>query len=513
MILMKKKQGREEKGRASSSSVFCDTKSDDGTTTGGSPGGNSTPERILTLLKTCPYVQMLIVLTAIGLLLRLYNLGYNSLWLDEASTLYFARQSLAGIWASTAGGEFNPPLFYWIEHVMLVFGDSEFVLRLIPALLGVLTIPVFYVVGATFRDKNTGIIAAALLTFAPFHIMYSQEARAYAPMLFFFALSLPFYFKALRTNDLSSWILFGILSALAFWTHFYAFVPIGILLLFGLAAQAGELREDPWRVKNLLIGGLTFVLASLPLIIVTAGLFIERTAAPPTHGMQSLTIIYETLRQISGYNEFILIFFLFLFVVGFWFIWQDNKRGAWLIASMIILPLIVSSLLASSMPMMPRYLIYLLPFYFIGIAASYQAPFTVFPGKKVIYLFIAVIMLLSVPFLASYYTEYQKNDWRGFSTALEETTAAGDVVVAMPGYMRHPLDYYYDNATDGTLEYGATTSQDLESIQGRHGGTRTFYVVTGDLSAANPNGDALAWLHQNTRYAGQNMGIYIFVSP
>ncbi|RXE55413.1 glycosyl transferase [Methanoculleus taiwanensis] len=509
MILMKKKQGREKKEKPSSSNVFCDTTPGDGT----AMEETSLPGRILTLAKTCPYMQMLAVLTAVGLLLRLYNLGYNSLWLDEASTLYFARQSLAGIWASTAGGEFNPPLFYWMEHIMLVFGNSEFILRLLPALLGVLTIPVFYFVGATFRDKNTGIIAAALLTFAPFHITYSQEARAYAPMLFFFALSLPFYFKALRTNDLSSWILFGILSSLAFWTHFYAFVPVGILLLFGLAAQAGELKKDLGQMKNLIIGGLAFVLASLPLIIVTAGLFVERTAAAPTYGIQSLPIIYETVRQVSGYNEFVMILFLVLFVVGTAFVWRDNKQGALLLITMMVLPLIVSLLLSTSMPMLPRYLIYLLPFYFVGIAASYQALFTVFPGKKAIYLFIVVIMLLSVPFLASYYTEYQKNDWRGFSAALGENTAAGDVVVVMPGYMHQPLNYYYDNTTDSTIEYGATTSQDLISIQDRHANTRTFYVVTGDLNAANPNGDALAWLQQNTRYAGQNMGIYLFVSP
>lgn len=509
MIFMKKKQGREKKEKPSSSNVFCDTPPGDGT----AMEETSLPGRILTLAKTCPYLQMLVALTAVGLLLRLYNLGYNSLWLDEASTLTFARQSLAGIWASTAGGEFNPPLFYWMEHIMLVFGDSEFLLRLLPALLGVLTIPIFYFVGATFRDKNTGIIAAALLTFAPFHIMYSQEARAYAPMLFFFALSLPFYFKALRTNDLSSWILFGILSSLAFWTHFYAFVPVGILLLFGLAAQAGALREDLWRARNLLIGGLAFVLASLPLIIVTTGLFVERTAAAPTYGIQSLPIIYETVRQVSGYNEFVMILFLVLFVVGTAFVWRDNRQGALLLITMMVLPLIVSLLLSTSMPMLPRYLIYLLPFYFVGIAASYQALFTVFPEKKAIYLFIVVIMLLSVPFLASYYTEYQKNDWRGFSSALGENTAAGDIVVVMPGYMHQPLNYYYDNTTDSTIEYGATTSQHLISIQDRHGDTRTFYVVTGDLNAANPNGDALAWLQQNAQYAGQNMGIYLFVSP
>ncbi|MFA5614676.1 MAG: glycosyltransferase family 39 protein, partial [Methanoculleus sp.] len=159
----------------------------------------------LASVKTNRYLQILIGLTLIGLILRFYNLGWNSLWLDEASTLSFARQSLLGIWESTAGGEFNPPLFYWLEHGMLAFGESEFVLRFLPALLGVLTIPVVYLVGKEFRDRNVGIIAAALLTFSPFHIFYSQEARAYAPMLFFFSLALVFYLRASRSNEVRPW--------------------------------------------------------------------------------------------------------------------------------------------------------------------------------------------------------------------------------------------------------------------------------------------------------------------
>ena len=90
--------------------------------------GNPTPaasqalsfDTLVASVKTSRYLQALIGLTLVGFLLRFYNLGWNSLWLDEASTLTFARQSLIGIWESTAGGEFNPPLFYWLEHGLLL---------------------------------------------------------------------------------------------------------------------------------------------------------------------------------------------------------------------------------------------------------------------------------------------------------------------------------------------------------------------------------------------------------
>ena len=44
--------------------------------------------------------QILIAITAIGAILRFYNLSGNSLWLAEASTLGMSTQSLSGIWST-----------------------------------------------------------------------------------------------------------------------------------------------------------------------------------------------------------------------------------------------------------------------------------------------------------------------------------------------------------------------------------------------------------------------------
>ena len=127
---------------------------------------------------------------------------------------------------------------------MLIFGNSEVVLRFIPALLGVLTIPLIYLVGKEFMDRNTGIIAAAAFAFSPFLIFYSQEARAYSMMLFFVTFSMVFYFRALKSNDLTNWALFGILSALAFWSHFYALVIIGALVLYALYELLPKIKSS-----------------------------------------------------------------------------------------------------------------------------------------------------------------------------------------------------------------------------------------------------------------------------
>lgn len=463
-------------------------------------------------IKTSRYLQILIGLTVIGLLLRFYNLGWNSLWLDEASTLGFARQSFLGIWESTAGGEFNPPLFYWLEHGMLLFGESEFVLRFLPALLGALTIPVVYLIGEEFRDRNVGIIAAALLTFSPFHIYYSQEARAYAPMLFFFSLALLFYLRANRSNELRSWILFGAFSAIAFWMHFYAIVPIAVLILHALVTSADTIRSDLRNARSLAFAIGAFVVVSLPLLIVTVNLFLVRTSSAPTFGIQGLDVIYQTLYQVSGFSSLTLILFVILFLLGTAYAWRENRSGALLLIFVMVLPLVASIILSSRMPMIPRYLIYLLPIYFIGIASSYTALSPLTQDRRVVYVAIAVVFLISTPFFTTYYVTPQKNDWRGFSAELSGVTGEGDLIIVLPPYMTQPLDYYYSNATDGTLKLGAKTGSDLDMIQGQYPDRRAFYVVTTDILAVDPTGDALGWLDENAVFAGQHMGIYLFAS-
>jgi mannosyltransferase len=458
------------------------------------------------------YIQILLSLTIIGLILRFYNIGYNSLWLDEASTLTFASMSLPGIWEATTGGEFNPPLFYWIEHIMLVFGNNEAILRFVPALFGVLTIPLIYLIGKEFVDRNVGIIAAAACTFSPFLIFYSQEARAYSMGLFFIALAMVFFLKALKTNEITHWALFGLCSALAFWTHFYTLVITGALVLYALAVKIPEFRKDIREFKPLILAGAIFAIISLPLIIVTVQLFAKRTASAPTFGIQGMDIIIETFRQLSGFSEIVMYLFLILFVIGIIQAFLLDRNKGILLVTLTLLPFVISWVLSYRIPMVPRYLIILAPVYFIGIALAYKPAFGLVKNHGVIYGFMALLVLLSVttPFFTNYYSSYTKEDWRGFSGQISELTKPGDIIVVAPGYIDQPFDYYYSNSTDGTIELHADTGMALDAIRQQKGNNSMYLVVTGDISSANPNGDAVTWIQEHAQLISQNTGIYLF---
>jgi Predicted membrane protein len=509
--MAKKKEG-DKRGSRQDIAVECDL--DNGYVSPVASFRDITLENIRSLITKSRYIQILIVLTIAGFFLRFYNLGYNSLWLDEATTYTYSSASFAGIWGLTAGGEFNPPLFYWIEHVMLVFGNSEAILRFVPALLGVLSIPVFYLVGKEFLDRNTGIIAAAACAVSPFLIYYSQEARAYAVMLFFVAIAMLFFLKAMKSGSWIQWVLFGVFSALAFWTHFYAFVMIAALVLYALIVWAPKIRTELNNLKMLIAGVIVFVILTLPLILVTIGLFATRTASAPTYGIQGLTLIPETFSQISGFNELVMVLFLVLFAIGIVQAFLIDKNKGIFLLLLTILTFVISFILSFKMPMLPRYLIFLTLVFFIGIAVSYRTLYSLWRNRAVVYCFIVLFCILGGASLAAsgYYTGYSKEDWRGFSQALTERTSPGDLVVTVPAYMATPLDYYYSSSKDNTRESGATTGKDLEKVYTGRGNSTVFFVVTSDISAADPNGDAVLWLKNNTKFAGQDTGIYLFTS-
>jgi 4-amino-4-deoxy-L-arabinose transferase-like glycosyltransferase len=446
-------------------------------------------------------LQILIGLTVLGAFLRLFQLGTASLWLDEASTLNLARQSVTGIWGSLSAGEFNPPLFYWLEHAMLAFGESEAVLRLLPAILGILTIPVFFLIGTELLDRNTGLLAAALLAFSPFHIFYSQEARAYAPMLFLLSLALLFFLRLLRSWGRRDALLFGVFSAAAFWMHFYAVVPVLALLLFALAVKAREMARDLRSAIPLGISVLVFALLSLPLIYYAVQLFGLRTTGGPTFGIQGIETITLTFVQVSGFSVILAWVFLALFIVGVASLATRDRRTALLLVFALAFPLVLSVVLSYRMPMVPRYLIYLLSALLPGVALSLRPACSLFRSRSLVYGALILALVINLPVLAPYYTTQQKDDWKGLSRELAGLARAGDLVITAPGYIRQPLDYYYRNESGGTLEFGLYRVEEVEGVIASHPGHPVWFVITGDIYSTDPKGLLVAWLGQHAQLA------------
>jgi 4-amino-4-deoxy-L-arabinose transferase-like glycosyltransferase len=112
--------------------------------------------------------------------LRFHLLGAQSLWNDEGNAYVQASRSFPDI-AFHAGRDIHPPGYYWLLAIWSsLVGQTEFALRLLSALLSVLTIAFTYALGARLFGRAAGVVAALFVTLNTFNLYYAQEARMYA---------------------------------------------------------------------------------------------------------------------------------------------------------------------------------------------------------------------------------------------------------------------------------------------------------------------------------------------
>lgn len=184
-----------------------------------------------------------ILLAALGL--RLHDLGRESFWLDEAYTWYLMLPTWRDIWGVMLLISDTSPLYYVVARLSVPWlGKSEFVLRLVALLAGILAVPVSYRLGRSMFGRETGLWAAALLTLSPFAVWYARDARPYGFYLLFAALALWGFWRWAERGR-GPW-LFVLASAALYLTHYasalFAFAQMGYLL--------ANFRRNPWLFRR-----------------------------------------------------------------------------------------------------------------------------------------------------------------------------------------------------------------------------------------------------------------------
>lgn len=186
-------------------------------------------------------------LTLLGAVLRFATLGAQAYHHDEIVTASRVLRVGFGHAMDAVGfSESAPPLYYALAWFWTqVAGTGEWGLRSLSAVAGVATIPVAYLIGRELRGRRTGFLAAALVAVNPMLLWYSQEARAYALLGLFCALSLLFCVRALqgggeKRDEKRDFVAWGVFSGLALATHYFAVFPLiaEVLLLWRRRGRA-----------------------------------------------------------------------------------------------------------------------------------------------------------------------------------------------------------------------------------------------------------------------------------
>src|SRR5262245_42330875 len=186
---------------------------------------------------------------------RLHDLGRLSLWLDEGITTCKMRFSLRELFQFTVVDNV-PPLYYLVLHALQFWLDSDFLLRLPSALIGVATIPVLYWTGALLFSRRMALLASLFLSMSTFHVWFSQEARSYALYCFLYALSLLFLVRwRLSVGSRLDGCLYVAASSLMLYSHSTALIYVGTnaVIFFCLSGWQGWRQLREWLLTHAMV--------------------------------------------------------------------------------------------------------------------------------------------------------------------------------------------------------------------------------------------------------------------
>ena len=128
---------------------------------------------------------LVIIITLIGGILRVFLLANKGLWLDETLSIWVSNHSVVDMLQWIAKIDQHPPLYYLLLHYWIALtGNTPYDVRLLSALFGAGTIPIIYLIGKRISGVVMGLAAAVLLALSPFNIRYAQETRMYTLLAF-----------------------------------------------------------------------------------------------------------------------------------------------------------------------------------------------------------------------------------------------------------------------------------------------------------------------------------------
>jgi len=180
--------------------------------------------------------HLILLLSIVGFIFRIYFLGEQSFWIDEAFSVNAAKGIMAhGYPLLDSGVVYSRAILntYIIAFFMQIFGETQFSARLVSVLFGTLMIPLMYYFGKELGNKKIGIIAAVLVTFSVWEIAWSRQARMYQQLQFFYFLSLLFFYRFSKKFDIKNAVFLTLSTIAALFSHRLGFtLPIIFLIYF-----------------------------------------------------------------------------------------------------------------------------------------------------------------------------------------------------------------------------------------------------------------------------------------
>jgi mannosyltransferase len=417
---------------------------------------------------------LVLLLTLAALAIRLLDLGGQGLWYDEAYSVFIARLPLAQAWQALVADGVHPPLYYALLRFVLLFGDSEFAVRLPSAVAGALTIPLVYAIGQGSAGRRAGLFAAGLLVVAPFHVWQSRDARMYALLGLLWAACLLSYLSMVRRRSRAAAALFCLTHAVAYLTHYFAlFLPLVEFLDLIV-----HLRERPrfvrWWTGLQALSVLpflawAFVIAQRDAQIFGIGWVPRPQLADLGWTLVNFTVGLTDSMQAWQWMAFALCLALAALAIGArW----ENPKSKWIVTAWALGPMLIAFLLSLRRPVyMDRFLLGCLPGLILLVAIGWSG----LKGKLRVITGAMLAAALAVSLVELVFLPgAQKEQWREAAEQLRQARP-GEAIVVRVLQIVVPLSYYYRG--DLPLEALEVNRQvgSLEELAEGHSGVWLVY--------------------------------------
>jgi len=204
-------------------------------------------------------IWTLAAVLAVAFLLRLGNLGGPELWGDEVLSTTAQYLPLEVLMRETSKAQtyvapVEPPGWHVLNRLakpaisdptaaIYSFGGRT-ALRALPALLGVLSVLMLWLIARRLVEPRAAWVPAALLAVSFYGIYYSQENRPYSAVIFFALLSTWLYHETILRGRRRLWPLYGLSLAVPGYLTYPA-VMVGLIHLVAFVVVWAGRRPLP----------------------------------------------------------------------------------------------------------------------------------------------------------------------------------------------------------------------------------------------------------------------------
>jgi mannosyltransferase len=392
--------------------------------------------------------------------LYLYQLGTESLWVDELLSIHRAKN------LDYAFRDPRPLSYLFLRVWMFFVGDTDAGLRGLAVLFGLGTVFLTYLLGRRLITANVGLVAALLVTLSPLFINHAQEIRMYTQSTCLGLMGTLLLVEALHrpsTAIVYGWAGFRFLALVTTPLNLFLLLPDCLMI-------AWRYREKPgiyWAfLQGLFLMGLAWAAFAIPLLMVAIPKFMGGVAI--SGGVESGTVaidrpgLFEVVFQLTCFTVWPFgrpnsnaIYGLYQFhavislgVLGAAFLNRQRSLEVRWLTAWAILPLIPLFLVSqfSRNLWVDRYLILVAPYVMILLATGFMQ---IWKKWRIAALMITLISLLATAGgFQRYYTVLDREDWRGLVQLIETQEQPNDVIVwsvnqQIPVALNH---YYQGNA-------------------------------------------------------------------